>query len=321
LKIGVFGAGSIGCYAGGMLAADGNEVALVGRDSMGKRLARGIELTRHDGMEKSVPAAKFTFATEPGALAGCEAVLICVKSTATQEAGRELASVLRQNTLVASFQNGVSNTEVLRASLPQCRVLGAMVPFNVAQIGENRFHQGTQGGIVLEDRPGVLKLAAALNQADLPTMVRRDFTAVQWGKLLMNLNNAVNALSGLTLKAQLSRREHRLMLADCVAEGLTVLRAADIRPAKIGKVAPGLIPFILRLPDFLFTRVAASMLKIDDNARSSMAEDLDRGRRPEIDHLNGEIVRLGAKTGVATPVNSRIVEEVRQRFAQQRAEP
>lgn len=316
MRIGVFGAGSIGCYAGGMLAANSNDVVLVGRARMAARLAGGIELTRHDGMRKSVPAADFTFATEPEALAGCEAILVCVKSTGTAEAARQLASVLKERTLVASFQNGISNTEILRKGLSQCRVLGAMVPFNVAQIGENRFHQGTEGGIVLEDRPGALKIATTLNQADVPTMVRPDFEAVQWGKLLMNLNNAVNALSGLPLKAQLSRRKHRLVLADCVEEALTALRAAHIRPAKIGRVSPGLIPVILRLPDFLFTRIAGSMLKIDEDARSSMAEDLEQKREPEIDCLNGEIVRLGEEFGVPTPVNSSIVAKVKQRFAE-----
>ncbi|MEQ8826952.1 MAG: ketopantoate reductase C-terminal domain-containing protein, partial [Parvibaculum sp.] len=89
-----------------------------------------------------------------------------------------------------------------------------------------------------------------------------------------------------------------------------------IRPAKIGRVSPGLIPVILRLPDFLFTRIAGSMLKIDEDARSSMAEDLEQIREPEIDYLNGEIVRLGEEFGVPTPVNSSIVATVKQRFAE-----
>lgn len=316
MKIGVFGAGSIGCYVGGMLAATGLEVLLVGRKNMEKRLAEGITLSRHDGMEKHAAPSAFTFLASSDALAGCEAVLVCVKSTATKEAARELATILPEGTLVASFQNGISNGAALREHLPQCRVMGAMVAFNVAQIGGNRFHQGTEGGIAIEDRPGALRLATTLNEADVPAMVSRDFEAVQWGKLLMNLNNAVNALSGLPLKAQLSRRKHRLVLADCVEEALTALRAAHIRPAKIGRVSPGLIPVILRLPDFLFTRIAGSMLKIDEDARSSMAEDLEQKREPEIDCLNGEIVRLGEEFGVPTPVNSSIVAKVKQRFAE-----
>ncbi len=57
------------------------------------------------------------------------------------------------------------------------------------------------------------------------------------------------------------------------------------------------------------------MLRIDDTARSSMAEDLERGREPEIDYLNGEIVRLGQKLGIATPANEAVIGEVRELFA------
>jgi 2-dehydropantoate 2-reductase len=94
-----------------------------------------------------------------------------------------------------------------------------------------------------------------------------------------------------------------------------VMKRVGIRPAKLGKVPPALIPAILELPDWLFTRIAASMLKVDENARSSMAEDLERGRQPEIDWLNGEIVRLAHASGMEAPVNAVIIAEVKKLFA------
>lgn len=315
MKTGIFGAGSIGCHIGGMLAAAGNEVVLVGRDTMGERLASGIVLSRFDGKECRAAPDSFTFATDPHALDGCDIILVCVKSVATEEAAKTLAKVAKPDAVIVSLQNGISNAGVLRAALAPRTVLAGMVGFNVAQIGENRFHRGTEGEIILGAAPGADALAGRLEAAGIEAEISDDIEAVQWGKLLLNLNNAVNALSGLPLKRQLSTRAYRQVLAASMNEALAVLRAAGIRPATVGRAGPSLIPKILTLPDWLFVRVAGSMLKMDDDATSSMAEDLARGRPPEIDWLNGEIVALGAKTGIPTPVNEAIVALVKAAFA------
>jgi 2-dehydropantoate 2-reductase len=315
MKPGVFGAGSVGCHVGGMLAAAGRHPVLVGRPAMRERLANGMVLTSHDGNERIAGPDSFEFDARANALSGCTCVFVCVKSSDTAEAGRTLARVLEKGATVVSLQNGVSNAAALRAAMPGHPVLAGMVGFNVAQIGANRFHRGTEGEIAIEDGKGALAAAAMLAAAGIPAMVRRDIGAVQWGKLILNLNNAVNALSGLPLKRQLADRRWRKVLAASIREALAVLDAAGVRPARLGKVAPAWIPFLLELPDWLFVRLAASMLKVDDDARSSMAEDLERGREPEIDWLNGEIVRLGSKHGVPTPVNKAIIAMARELFA------
>jgi 2-dehydropantoate 2-reductase len=314
MKTGIFGAGSIGCYVGGMLAAAGNEVILVGRATMGDRLKGGIVLTRFDGSEHHAAPGSFTFTTDPAALADCDAIVVCVKSVATEEAGETLAGIAKPDALIVSLQNGVSNAAALRATLAPRGVLAGMVAFNVAQIGGNRFHCGTEGEIVVGAGCGADAFARLPTAAGIETEIAGDIEAVQWGKLLLNLNNAVNALSGLPLKRQLSTRAYRQVLAASMREALSVLTAAGIRPATVGKAGPSLITRVLGLPDWLFVRLAGSMLKIDEDATSSMAEDLARGRPPEIDWLNGEIVALGRKTGMATPVNERIVTLVKAAF-------
>lgn len=93
-------------------------------------------------------------------------------------------------------------------------------------------------------------------------------------------------------------------------EALTVLRHAGIRPAKLGRVAPGLLPTMLRLPDFLFLRLAAAMLRIDPQARSSMWEDLQSGRLTEVDYLNGAVLRLATTCGTSANCNARMAQLV-----------
>jgi 2-dehydropantoate 2-reductase len=298
-----------------MLAAAGKDVVLVGRERMGERLAGGIVLTRFDGTERQAATGSFRYSTKPAALAECDVILVCVKSVATRQAGETLAETAAPGAAIVSLQNGITNPAVLHEALGGRPVLGGMVGFNVAQIGDNRFHCGTEGDIVIGAGDGAEAIARELNAAGIATVVSPDVAAIQWGKLLYNLNNPVNALSGLPLKRQLSQRAYRQVFAALIREALTVLKAAGIRPAKIGKVGPSLLAPILELPDWIFVRLAGSMLQIDEDATSSMAEDLARGREPEIDWLNGEIVALGRKTGVATPFNERVVALVKAAFS------
>jgi 2-dehydropantoate 2-reductase len=136
-------------------------------------------------------------------------------------------------------------------------------------------------------------------------------TGVLWGKLLLNLNNALNALAGVPLATELGDKRWRKLLARQIDEGLKVLKAAGITPARIEGVPPAAVPRILRLPSWLFRRVAGRMLAIDPEARSSMWEDLERRRPTEIDHLQGAVLALAAKTGVRAPLTRRIVELVK----------
>ena len=147
--------------------------------------------------------------------------------------------------------------------------------------------------------------------AGLPLVQQSDLRPVQWAKLLLNLNNSINALSGLPLKEQLSQRDYRRCVALAQQEALALLEHAGIRPARLTPLPPGWIPTLLSSPDWLFARLANRMLAIDPLARSSMWEDLEAGRRTEVDWLNGEIVRLAQGLGRAAPVNARLLDLVR----------
>jgi 2-dehydropantoate 2-reductase len=143
-------------------------------------------------------------------------------------------------------------------------------------------------------------------------MARSDMPAVLSAKLLLNLNNALNALSNLPLKEQLSQRDWRRCLALAQREALTVFDAAGMHPAKLTPLPPAWLPRVLEMPDSWFRRLASRLLAIDPVARSSMWEDLERGRSTEVEAINGEVVRLATAHGIAAPVNARLVELVHQ---------
>ncbi|PFH08434.1 2-dehydropantoate 2-reductase [Collimonas sp. PA-H2] len=306
-RIAVFGAGSVGVYIGASLHAAGADVVMIGRARTRQQIAsQGVLLSDLDGRRQQLAAAGFPYQENPFALTDAQLILVTVKSADSAAAAAIIAQHARPSALVVSLQNGVGNAAVLRSALPGWQVLAGMVPFNVVQMEGSRFHRGSGGQLMVEASAALEPWQAVFSQAHLPIQLCADFDAVQWGKLLLNLNNAVNALSDLPLKTELSQSAYRRCLALLIEEALRLLRAAGIRPAKIARVAPQLLPLLLRLPDALFKRVAAAMLKIDPQARSSMWEDLRAGCLTEVDYLNGAIVGLARSLGKDAPANRRI---------------
>lgn len=311
-RICIYGAGAIGCYLGGRLAAGGAEVGFVGRPGIGEELRQhGLMLTHYDGGNWRVPPGAVTFSTEANAAAAAGLILVCVKSGGTAQAAAELAGVASPNAVVISFQNGIGNADVLRAALPGRIVLAGMVPFNVVRRGPGAFHQASEGEPEVEDSPALASFLADFSRAGFALRQHRDMLAVQWAKLIFNLNNAVNALSGLPLQRELAQRDYRRCLALAQAEALALLKQARIRPARLTPLPAGWIPVLLRLPDALFARLARTMLAIDPSARSSMADDLAAGRRTEVDWINGEVVRLAERLGQRAPVNARLISLIK----------
>ena len=306
----IAGAGSIGCYVGGRLLEAGRRVKFLGRDRIRAELAEhGLKLTRFDNANITLPAADIEMSSAMEILAGADIILVAVKSGNTAEIGEAIAAHAPAHAVVVSLQNGVSNADRLSQHVGDRPVVAGMVPFNVAALGEGRFHQGTSGTLMIA--AGVPGLLDALNCENLDVAESDDMPAVMWGKLLINLNNALNALSGLPLKQQLENAGWRGLMADQIAEAMTLLQAAGIKPRPATPLPPALIPTILRLPTPIFRIVAAQMIKIDPLARSSMWEDLDKRRSTEINELQGAALELAEKVGMPAPICARVAELVR----------
>jgi len=312
-KIFIYGAGSIGCYVGGRLLAGGSDVTFIGRARIADQLRdQGITLSRHDDSRWYVPPERADVSTDAASAAAADLVLVTVKSAATPTAAAELANVLRPGTIVVSFQNGVGNADVLRAALPQQTVLEGMVPFNVVERGPGGFHQGSAGELEIRQTPAMQPFVDEFRKAGLPLIQHADMLPVQWAKLLLNLNNAINALANRPLKEELSQRAYRLCLALAQREALALLKRAGIRPVKVTPLPATWIPNFLSLPDALFERLGRAMLTIDPLARSSMSDDLAAKRPTEIDWINGEVVSLAERLRQTAPVNQRLCELVRE---------
>jgi 2-dehydropantoate 2-reductase len=301
-RIVIFGAGAIGCWIGGRLAVGGADVTLVGRPRVLGELERGLQISELGGGQWTVHPK---LATE---VSDGELILVCTKSAQTVDAARALAGTTGT---IVSMQNGVRNVPALREALPGRRVLAGMVPFNVVKRGPGSFHRGSGGTLAVENSDAAAPLTEACLRADLALELRDDMLAVQWAKLVMNLNNAINALSGIPLAAELAERGYRQILADAQREALELLRTAHTPVARVTLVPPRWMPRLLALPDALFRRLAGRVVAIDPYARSSMWDDLEAKRPTEIDYINGEVVALAERLGTRAPVNAGLVALVR----------
>ena len=312
-KIAILGAGSVGCFIGGAWQAAGLDVTFVGRRKLANDIdEHGLTLSDYSGWQISLPPGDVDYRCGPEALDEAQVIALCVKSGDTAEAANDIAQHGTAGATVISLQNGVSNIEVLEKGLGgRFEIARGMVPYNVAYLGKGRFHKGVAGDLYAEQRAGTRTLAERAGDGPAALKLSDDMLGLAWGKLLINLNNAINALSGKTLIEELKQRDYRSVFAASMREGLKLLKTADIKPAQVGNVSPAMLPRMIDSPDWLFNSVFLKQWKIDAKARSSMADDLANGRKTEIDYINGELVRLAERLQRAAPVNRAIVDLVR----------
>ena len=282
MKIAVMGAGAVGCYYGGMLARAGHEVVLIGRPQHVAAIERqGLRLETQSFDER----IRIGASTEASAVQGAPLVLFCVKSTDTETAAAALRPHLAPEALVLSLQNGVENADQLRALLPQA-VAAAVVYIGTQMAGPGHVRHHGRGELVIEPSTASAEVARAFIAAGVPTEISDNVRGALWAKLILNC--AYNALSAIT---QLPYGQlvagagitavMRDIVDECVAvaqaDGVTIPADVDAAVRKIAETVPG--------------------------QYSSTAQDLARGKRSEIDHLNGFIVRRGEALGVAAPAN------------------
>gem|GEM_PF-39172 len=313
-KILVVGAGAIGCFVGAKLVQIGCDLSFYARAQTAQALRVGLQISDFEAPEFALAAEHYQVIEPADALPEFDLVILTVKATQTQE----LALILQKmspHTPVWSLQNGVDNVAVLSSA--GLAVVPGMVPFNITQLdaqsnGPLRFHRGTAGLLAFETpkNPVTALLFKQLQSLGAMLAEHADLPPVQWAKLLINLNNPVNALSNLPLVIQLSDPGYRACLALLQSEALALFKLADIKPGQILPIPIAWLPRILRLPTPIYKIAARRMLKMDANARSSMWEDFKRNRMPEIDALCGAVVRLAAAHGGKAPANQALLSAI-----------
>jgi 2-dehydropantoate 2-reductase len=282
MRIAVMGAGAVGCYYGGMLARAGHDVMLIGRPQHVEAIERqGLRLETRTFDEH----IRVSASTEASAVQGAQFVLFCVKSTDTESAAGAIKPHLAPIALVLSLQNGVENADRLRALLAQ-EVVAAVVHVGTEMAGPGHVRHHGRGELVIEPSKASDTLARAMIAAGVPTVISDNVRGALWAKLILNCAyNALSAITQLPYGRLVKGEGITAVMRDLVDECLAVAKADRV-------TIPGDIDAAVR-------QIAETM----PDQYSSTAQDLARGKRSEIDHLNGLILRRGEALGVATPAN------------------
>ena len=289
-RVAVMGAGAVGCYFGGMLARAGALVTLIGRREHVEALAReGLFLDSVHFQERVAVAAS----TSADAARGAKLVLFAVKTVDSQSAARELAPHLDADAAVLSLQNGVDNvTQIKEAAGFDAIPAAVYVAAHITAPGRVK-HLG-RGDLIIGDPAGgarckeeIERVAQIFARAGVPCRVSENIESDLWVKMVMNCaGNAVSALARSSYGRAARDPGVREVIAGAANEAVAVARAAGVR-----------------LPDGNLMEAGLKLAEVLGEATSSTAQDIARGKRTEIDSLNGYIVRRGRELGVATPIN------------------
>lgn len=284
MKFAVMGAGAVGCYFGGLLARAGHDVVLVARAAHAEAMQReGLLLDTRTFRER----VRVQASTRPDAVQGAQCVLFCVKSTDTESAGLAMAPHLAEGATMLSLQNGVDNAERLAAVL-QRPVLPVVVYVATAMAGPGHVRHFGRSELVIAPSDASEQLAQTFTASGIPMEVSDNVAGALWAKLVLNcIYNPLSAITGLSYGDIVGAQgiDVPRMMDDIVGECLAVARASGIVLPE--GTAEAVLPLAASMPGQV----------------SSTAQDLARGRRTEIDHLNGFIVRRGEALGIPTPAN------------------
>lgn len=301
-RIAIMGAGAIGSAVGGMLARAGHRVTLVGRDPHISEIARnGLRITGIWGEHR---VDDLVATTSPPSNVQ-DVVFLTVKSFDTETAAEAALPMIGGCTTAVSMQNGIGNVETLTEIAGRKRTVGGMAIFgavmpepgsvDVTVIASETLLGEIDGGITQRTR----ELARILDGAGIPAMPTENIMLEIWHKALYNIAlNPLSALFEVTYGEIADNPQTMPLIREMVGEAFRVAKAANV---DLG----------MDSPDTYLETLWDRLLPPTRNHRSSMLQDIIRGRRTEIDYINGKIVELGARYGIETPYNDAIVRMVK----------
>lgn len=287
-KVAVVGTGAVGGYFGGMLLRAGVPVVMIGRPAF-------VAAVKNSGLFLDTTQFKETVhpevSTELAAVAGCDVVLFCVKTTDSTAVSSELTRFLAPDATLVSLQNGVNNVQDIHEA-SGIEAVAAVVYVAAAMPSPGTIKHGGRGDLVIgPPSPRTERIAALFASANVLCRVSENIEAELWTKFVWNC--AFNAISGLGLVTYdeiVQSEEARRVVEAAVYETLRVAQAKGIQPARFENPA-NTIAAAFNITEWMV------------GTRSSTAQDMARRKRTEIDALNGYVAKLGAQFGIPTPVN------------------
>lgn len=291
MRICVFGAGALGSALGGMLAGE-HEVTLIGRKAQvsavmrsGLRLTGKVDLTSHPKAYASI-----------GRLSPPDVLIITTKAYDTATAVAACRGWATADTRVLTLQNGIGNLELLRR-WKGSQAFGGTTSMGAALVSPGVIRVAGLGMTVIGsdlDEEGARAIASAFSGCGMPVRLEREIDREIWAKLAVSsCINPITAVLRVANGELLESAAISRLLAGVVEECVDVARAHGVRLQKS--------PLVSRV------RAVAEDTAVN---RSSMLQDIERGRRTEIAQINGMVCELGSVKGIPTPLNKALAAMV-----------
>lgn len=288
----ILGPGAMGCLLAARFCRKGFSVSLLGKDPRHLEAvrARGLVVESLSGRAVRVPAGEFSrISSDPEELGPCDILFICTKSYDTEEALKAAKPLMGPSTILVSFQNGIGHLKHLNRRRPPSRLVLGSAYFAASRLGFERvlFAGGSQIDLALNPENGesLRKVRGGLERSGWKVRIVGNELGMLWTKLV--LNAAINPLGSLlgAANGELVRNEAvKELLSKAVSEGDLVARKSKARPLYKNMVQKA----------FQTCRTTAAN-------KNSMLQDLERGKRTEIDSIVGPILRQARSLWIKTP--------------------
>lgn len=311
MKILVFGLGALGTVYSCLLKENGHEVTGVDRKAVVKGVnTEGVKVSGiwgdHEArLDKAVDKLKDIKGKD------FDLIIVSVKSYETAEVARQLQPVMGENTYLMLAQNGYGNFEAASQYIASDKIILGRVIF-----GAETLAAGVSKVTVIADdvilgspintiKDSVLsEFARIFNEAGIPTRVSKEIMKYIWGKIIYNSAlNSMGAVKGVTYGELAANEKYRQVMDRVIKEIFAVLKAMDQEMFWTDAEA--------YIEDFY-----AKLLPSTASHHASMLQDMQRGRKTEIDALNGAVVELGEKYGIETPANEMMTKLVKEKEAE-----
>ncbi len=310
-RIAVIGAGAVGSALGALLHRAGHKVVVIARPVH-------IAAIRQEGLRVDGDMGNFIALVEATETLNFrpDLALLTVKTQDVCAAVKANQTFLN-DVPVVTFQNGIRSDDLVASILPPEQIFSTVVLMHVTYLLPGNVTVVYQGKLILGRPFGprddkLADVAHILSQA-VPTSITDNVQGAHWLKLIVNLNNALPAITNCTMSQVYANAFLRNLAVGLMREGLRVIDRANIRLESLPEVSVGLTRLINWMPSGIAGHIAAAKVRQLTTAWplwGSTLQSIQRGRPTEIDYLNGEIVELGKRYGEATPLNSKMVELV-----------
>lgn len=328
MRIGIIGTGAMASIFGGGLIEAGQDVVFIGKNAatVAALNEHGLTVDR-DGLASSHYAASAVLAVVADAgtdtnanvtaVGICDIILVLVKSYDTPAVTRTLAPLAGSDTIIVTLQNGIGAGEILAAAFPSQQRDGLIVQGVTYQGGTvlapgHVYHHSTAatvfGPLLLAARAagasstntsrshmaGAEKITAVWSDAGWRASVTEDIEAEVWKKVVVNGVNAIAATTRLPSRAMTESPAVRQLVEDVVLEGMAVAHALGYTHLDERQAVADILRVLEETPE----------------GRTSMLQDIDAGRRTEIDVLNGAVIAAAERVGIEVPLNRALYARV-----------